>query len=73
MKPFVLLTSGTRDDVQPIIALGFGLQRSGLPVQVTAPPAFRAWIESFNLPFMPIDGNPSEQQKLTNCDMELQI
>lgn len=60
MKPIVLLTSGTRGDVQPAIALALGLQRSGLPVRLAAPPAFQAWIELFGLPFAPIDGNPSE-------------
>ena len=60
MKPLVLLTSGTRGDVQPVIALGLGLQQSGLPVRLAAPPAFRVWIESYNLPFAPVEGNPSD-------------
>jgi sterol 3beta-glucosyltransferase len=60
MKPLVLLTSGTRGDVQPVIALALGLQEAGLPVRLAAPSSFRAWIESFNLSFAQVDGNPSD-------------
>ncbi len=59
-RPFVLLTAGTRGDVQPIIALALGLRAAGQPVRLVAPPAFGDWITSYDLPFAPLDGNPSD-------------
>lgn len=59
-RPFVLLTAGTRGDVQPVIALALGLRAAGQPVRLLAPPAFGDWITSYNLPFAPLDGNPSD-------------
>lgn len=60
MKPIVLLTNGTRGDVQPVIALARGLQAAGHNVRVAAPPAFRDFVESYSLPFAPVEGNPSD-------------
>ncbi len=59
-RPFVFLTAGTRGDVQPILALARGLIEHGAPVRLVAPPAFGAWIQSFGVPFAPLDGNPSD-------------
>lgn len=59
-RPLVFLASGTRGDVQPVIALALGLREAGEAVRIAAPPAFGAWITSFGIPFASIDGNPSE-------------
>lgn len=59
MKPVVLLTSGTRGDVQPYLALGLGLQRAGLPVRLVAPREFANLAKKHGLPFEPLEGNPS--------------
>jgi sterol 3beta-glucosyltransferase len=60
MKPITLLTSGTRGDVQPMIALALGLRKAGLPVKIAAPPNFGDWVRSFGIPFTSVEGNPSE-------------
>ena len=59
-RPIVFLTSGTRGDVQPVIALARGLQAAGHNVRVAAPPAFRDFVESHQLPFALVEGNPSD-------------
>src|SRR3989304_4329314 len=41
-KPITLLTSGTRGDVQPYLALGLGLQAAGYRVVVATHANFRA-------------------------------
>jgi sterol 3beta-glucosyltransferase len=60
LKPIVFLTSGTRGDVQPLIALALGLQAAGKPVRIAAPPAFAELVTSYGLPFARVEGNPSE-------------
>ncbi len=60
MQPIVFLVSGTRGDVQPIIALARGLQSARHKVCVAGPPAFREFVEGYRLPFAPIEGNPSD-------------
>jgi sterol 3beta-glucosyltransferase len=59
-KPVILLTSGTRGDVQPYIALGLGLQAAGIPVRLASDPQFAALAGAYHLPFIPIEGNPSQ-------------
>ncbi len=58
--PITLLTSGTRGDVQPYVALGLGLQAAGLAVRLVAPEAFRSFVARSGLPFAGFAGNPSE-------------
>jgi sterol 3beta-glucosyltransferase len=65
MKTITLLTSGTRGDVLPYIALGEGLLEAGYNVRVAAP---RGFANLFNkkggatppLQFAPFDGNPTD-------------
>lgn len=47
----VLAPFGTRGDVQPMIALGRGLQRRGHEVLLTGPENFGPWAEALGLPF----------------------
>lgn len=50
----VLMASGTRGDVQPMIALGKALKAVGHSVRVMAGSNFSAWIESHGLEAYPI-------------------
>ena len=45
----VLLTVGTRGDVQPVISLGLGLKAAGYAVRLVAPTNFTSWIASHGL------------------------
>lgn len=60
MKPVVLLTSGTRGDVLPYLALADRLRQVGTAVRVAAPLDFKQMVESRDLPYAALDGNPSE-------------
>ncbi len=60
MKTITLLTSGTRGDVQPYLALGRGLQTAGFGVVIVAPANFADLAAQANLPFRVLDGNPSD-------------
>lgn len=55
-----LLTSGTRGDVTPYLALGLGLQAAGRSVRLVAPQGFAELARAAGLPFAPIQGNPSD-------------
>ena len=60
MKTITLLTSGTRGDVLPYLALGLGLRAAGYCVRIAAPATFRQIIEPSGLDFAPFEGNPSD-------------
>jgi len=55
-----ILASGTRGDIQPMIALALGLREVGITVQLAAPLSFDSWITSYQIPFIPFHDNPSE-------------
>jgi sterol 3beta-glucosyltransferase len=54
MKSITLLTVGTRGDVQPFIALGLGLQRSGYAVTVATSERFAEFVRAYGLAFAPL-------------------
>jgi sterol 3beta-glucosyltransferase len=60
MKTITLLTSGTRGDVLPYIALGEGLREAGFTVRIAAPIGFANIIQTSKLTFAPFEGNPSD-------------
>jgi sterol 3beta-glucosyltransferase len=65
MKTITLLTSGTRGDVLPYIALGEGLRDAGYNVRIAAPRGFANLITNMGgetppLQFSPFDGNPTD-------------
>jgi sterol 3beta-glucosyltransferase len=65
MKTITLLTSGTRGDVVPYIALGEGLRDAGYNVRIAAPRGFANLFanmsgETSPLQFVPFDGNPTD-------------
>ncbi|HVY63573.1 MAG TPA: glycosyltransferase [Gammaproteobacteria bacterium] len=50
----LLSTIGSRGDVQPLIALALQLKALGHHVHLCAPPDFREWVQTFEIPFFPI-------------------
>ena len=60
MKTITLLTSGTRGDVTPYIALGLGLRDAGFNVRIAAPAGFAHLVKESNLTFAPFEGNPTD-------------
>ncbi len=57
----VLMTVGSRGDVQPFIALAKGLERDGHRCRVATHECFRKWIaEDHKLDFFPLAGDPKE-------------
>jgi UDP:flavonoid glycosyltransferase YjiC (YdhE family) len=61
----VILTAGSRGDVQPYVGLGVGLQRAGHQVCLPAPETFRSLITQAGLEFVPVRGlNPQELLRL---------
>jgi len=59
-KTITLLTSGTRGDVLPYIALGEGLLEAGYSVRIAAPIGFADIIQTSKLTFASFEGNPSD-------------
>ncbi len=54
----VIVTSGSRGDVQPYLALALRAQRAGHRVTLATHETFRQWIEGFGVPFRPLHGDP---------------
>lgn len=50
----LLSTIGSRGDVQPLVALALQLRELGQEVRLCAPPDFRDWIDSLEIPFVAI-------------------
>ena len=59
-KTITLLTSGTRGDVLPYIALGKGLLDAGFTVRIAVPRGFANIVQDRRVTFAPFDGNPSD-------------
>ena len=59
-KTITLLTSGTRGDVLPYIALGEGLLDAGYQIRIAAPLGFANLVQQSKLTFAPFEGNPSD-------------
>lgn len=60
MARIVILTAGSRGDVQPYVALGRGLQAGGHSVLVATHAIFGDWIRQSGLEYQAIEGNPLE-------------
>ena len=48
-----IITLGTRGDVQPLVALGLGLQQSGYEVTIASSVDFAAFVAEYGLNFHP--------------------
>lgn len=57
-KRIVMLTIGSRGDVQPFVALGVGLRQAGYNVTIGTHDVFEDFVISYGLDFAPIAGNP---------------
>jgi sterol 3beta-glucosyltransferase len=57
---YALLTYGSMGDVRPFVALALGLQKKGHDVILAAPENFKAFVESFGIPYCPLAGNMEE-------------
>jgi sterol 3beta-glucosyltransferase len=65
-----ILTYGSRGDVQPFLALAIGLQNSGHKVKLVAPHRFVDFAEPYNIPFVPLAGDPKIiSQRLNDAGM----
>src|SRR5690349_15966470 len=58
-----ILTTGSRGDTQPYLALAVGLKRAGHDPVMSAPVIFKDWIESYGISYAPISVNPQEIAK----------
>ncbi len=54
----VIVTSGSRGDVQPYLALAVRALQSGHQVTIATHEVFRDWVESFGVGFRPLHGDP---------------
>lgn len=59
-RRIVILTYGSRGDVEPFVALGIGLRNAGHAVRLAGPAPFAPFVEAYGLEFDPIEGNPDE-------------
>lgn len=59
-RRITILTSGTRGDVQPLIALGLGLQQAGYAVRVATHAPFQPLVAAYGLEFALVAANPNE-------------
>jgi sterol 3beta-glucosyltransferase len=55
-----ILTTGSRGDTQPYIALGLALKNAGQPVRIAAFENYAAFVKSFGLEFYPIRGDVAQ-------------
>lgn len=51
---------GSRGDVQPFVALGNELQKSGHRVRIATHEVFESFVRDASLEFFPIGGDPAE-------------
>jgi UDP:flavonoid glycosyltransferase YjiC (YdhE family) len=56
----VILTFGSRGDVQPMLALGLGLQAAGHQVRIATHQVFEEFVRSVGLEFAEITGDPQQ-------------
>ncbi len=62
-KPILILTSGTRGDVTPYLALGRGLMAAGLPVAIASHAEFRSLVEGSGVTYRELAENPTDLLK----------
>lgn len=56
-KQIVIVTAGSRGDVQPFVALGRGLRQRGYQVRLLAPAVFKPLVERHSLQFGELEGD----------------
>ncbi|UZJ53833.1 hypothetical protein CBS101457_003153 [Exobasidium rhododendri] len=58
------LTIGSRGDVQPYIAFAKGLKQQGHRVRIATHQEFQSWIESYDIEFKEVGGDPAELMRI---------
>jgi sterol 3beta-glucosyltransferase len=61
-----LLAYGSRGDVQPFLALAVRLQKAGHSVTLAGPHRFAEFVAHYNVPFVPLAGDPEEISRIIN-------
>src|SRR5690606_2584031 len=51
----LMLTVGSRGDIQPFVALGLGLKAAGYRVRFATSPLFEDFVRSYGFEFAPVD------------------
>ena len=59
-RRFLILTYGSRGDVEPLVALGLGLRQAGHSVRLVAPRPYEFLAREYNLDFFPLEGDPDQ-------------
>lgn len=62
-----LLTYGSRGDIQPFIALAVGLREAGHQPTLAAPFRFSQFVQQFQIPFVPLPGDPEDLSERINA------
>jgi len=65
-----IITTGSRGDVQPFIALALALKDQGHPVTLVTNENFRAFVEGFGITYLPITG---DTEKIINSPEALKL
>ena len=65
-----IITTGSRGDVQPFIALALALMEKGHQVTVITNENFRAFVEGFGVSYRPITG---DTEKIINSPEALKL
>lgn len=65
-----IITTGSRGDVQPFIALALALMEKGHHVTVVASENFREFVQGFGVPYLPIAG---DSERLINSPEALKL
>lgn len=55
-----ILIVGSRGDVQPFVALGKELKKSGHRIRLATHETFKSFVQSAGLEFYPLGGDPAE-------------
>jgi len=67
---YAIITTGSRGDVQPFIALALALMRSGKEVVLVASENFKEFVEGFGVSFRPVAG---DSEQLINSPAALKL
>ncbi len=59
-KRIVLITYGSRGDVEPFVALGAGLVRAGYPVRLVAPQVYAGLAQAHGVELQGLPGDPQQ-------------
>jgi len=67
---YAIITTGSRGDVQPFVALALGLIKAGKEVVLVASENFREFVEGFGIPYLPVTG---DSERIINSPAALKL